>query len=146
MSAVPAHQPEEEYILRRCVFEEPYKDLFERRILVAIDENGVKVGGGYFINADTRQELNNRLWTMLGLAGSTLVHPEEEYLFRRCVFEEPYTDVTGRGVLVAITGSGVQGEIGFFSTPAEREALNERLMRSVAHYPMPESQNLELLP
>jgi hypothetical protein len=102
-SAVPRVEPEEEYVLRRRVFEEPYKDLFERRLMVAIDENGVKIGGGYFINPETRTQLNDRLWMMLdGEAGAELEQPEGEYLFRRCVFEEPYTDVTGRGMLVAI--------------------------------------------
>jgi hypothetical protein len=108
-SALPLAEPEEEYVLRRRVFEEPYKDLFERRVLVAIDENGVKIGGGYFINAETREQLNDRLWMMLDVqSGAPIEQPEGEYLFRRCVFEEPYTDVTGRGTLVAINTSGVK--------------------------------------
>lgn len=144
-SALPQAQPEEEYILRRRVFEEPYKDLFERRTLVAIDENGVKIGGGYFINAETREQLNDRLWMMLdGQAGLALEMPEGEYLFRRCVFEEPFTDVTGRGTLVAINSGGVKTEEGFFRTIAEREALRERLLRTLAGCPMPDGR-LELL-
>jgi hypothetical protein len=145
-SALPLVEPEEEYVLRRRVFEEPYKDLFERRVMVAIDENGVKIGGGYFINPETRAQLNDRLWMMLdGEAGAELEHPEGEYLFRRTVFEEPYTDVTGRGMLVAINSSGVKTEEGYFRTIAEREALRERLLRSIAACPMPDGR-LELMP
>jgi hypothetical protein len=84
-----------------------------------------------------------------GEAGAELEHPEGEYLFRRCVFEEPYTDVTGRGMLVAINSSGVKTEEGYFRTLAEREALRRApdCGRSrTAPCPTDVSSSAELLP
>ena len=103
--AAPSEAPADE-IMRSCVLEMWYLDA-GRRVFVAVDRNGEKIGGGFASSEREADALIRHLDDLVEAADGRDVRPLAQRV-GGTVFEEPYTDECGRTIFTAVTDEGVR--------------------------------------